>query len=119
MSGSADCAAHFLWKGVCDVPGLGVERAREYLFQMRSAIGVKLITPGGLYGGREGHLRLARECGFALNDFDAAGQKEIMTASYGTVYVTGCRLKPLLSAKEWRAGLITGKKGKDADEVDE
>lgn len=99
--------------------GYGVEKAREYLFQMRSAAGGKLLEPAGLYGGREGHLRLARECGYALNDFVRAGQQKILDSSYGTIYVTGCALKPLLSAKEWRKAMLAGKGGKDSDGVDE
>lgn len=106
-------------KGVYDMPGFGVERAREYLFQMRSAVGKRLGNAQWIYRGREGHLRFARECGFALNDFNASGQKEIMMNSYSTIYVTGCDLKPILSAKEWKAGLISGKKGMKIDGVEE
>lgn len=99
--------------------GLGVEKAREYLFEMRSAIRKQLRNCLWIYGSWEGHLRLARECGFALNDFNVDGQREILMASYSIIYVTGCNLKPILSAKEWRAGLMSRKRGKDADGVDE
>lgn len=116
--GLQDCSPFFL-KGVYDMSEFGVEQAREYLFQMQSAVGTRLGNTQWIYGGREGHLRFARECGFALNDFDTSGQKEIMMNSYSTIYVTGCDLKPILSAKEWKAGLISGKKGMNIDEVEE
>jgi len=48
----------------------GIEEARIYLQNMRTAMGDKLINPDSIYYGREGHLRLARECGYALNDFE-------------------------------------------------
>lgn len=87
----------------------GIKEASRYLFAMRAAVGDKLIKPDGIYSGREGHIRLARECGYALNDFDRKGQTYILQGSYGTIYVSGCRLRPILSAAEWRAGLLAGK----------
>lgn len=102
-----------------DMAEFGVEQAREYLFRMRSAVGKRLANTQWIYGGWKGHLRLAKECGFALNDFDADGQKEIMMASYSTIYVTGCNLKPILSAKVWKESLISGKKGRNIDGVEE
>ncbi len=75
--------------------------AKAYMRNMREAVGTLLIEPGSLYSGREGHERFARECGYALRDFSEDGQKEILSGSYSTVYVSGCRLKPILDAKEW------------------
>lgn len=75
--------------------------ANEYLTRMNAAVGTALIIPGGIYSGREGHERFARECGYALNDFDEHERKEIMSASYGKLYVKHCNLKPILDAKEW------------------
>lgn len=86
----------------------GIEGARQYLGTMRAAIGDKLINPDSLYYGRYGHLRLARECGYALSDFDEAGQREILSSSYGAIYVIGCRLRPLLSAHQWIAAMKQG-----------
>lgn len=77
------------------------EKARNYLDSMDSAIGAQLIAPEGLYSGRKGHERFARECGFALNDFCEEDRKEILSASYGKLYVKHCALKPILDAKEW------------------
>lgn len=87
----------------------GIREASRYLFAMRAAAGDKLIKPEGIYSGREGHLRLARECGYALNDFDRKGQTYILQGSYSTIYVSACLLLPILSATEWRAGLLAGK----------
>lgn len=44
-----------------------------------------------------------------LNDFNEAGQKTILSGSYGMIYVTGCELKPILDAKEWIEEMKKGK----------
>ena len=77
--------------------------AKEYLSGMQSAVKKNglLIKPDTIYSGIEGHRRLAREIGFALNDFSKKDQEEIIHSSYSTIYVIGCNLKPLLDAKEW------------------
>lgn len=87
-------------------------KANEYLDNMYNAIGNKLIYPESIYTGREGHLRLAREMGVALNDFDKQGQKEILGNSYGSVYVRCCNLNPLLDNKEWINEMV---KSRDVD----
>ena len=79
----------------------GVTEAREYLHNIKNAIGDHLINPDSAYYGKDGNLRLARECGYALNDFNTEGQQEILHSSYGMIYVIGCNLKPILDAKEW------------------
>lgn len=77
------------------------DKAKRYLDNMDNAIGTLLIEPDSIYSGREGHERFARECGYALNDFFESDQKEIVSASYGKLYVKHCNLKPILNAKEW------------------
>ena len=59
---------------------------------------------------KERHLSFARDFGYALNDFDAAAQREILTGSYSRVYVRACNLKPALNAKEWISALKAGLK---------
>lgn len=86
----------------------GIEDAGKYLFAMRNAVGVHLINPNSIYYGKKGHLRLARECGYAHLDFNEAGQRVILSASYGAIYVTGCQLKPLLSAQQWISAMRQG-----------
>ena len=88
----------------------GIKEAEVYMSKMRGAVGDHLINPDSIYYGKDGHLRLARECGVALNDFDEAGQKEILSGSYGIIYVIGCDLKPILDAKEWISEMKKGKK---------
>lgn len=88
----------------------GIKEAEDYMSKMRSAVAHHLNNPDSIYYGREGHLRLARECGAALNDFDSAGQKAILSVSYGMIYVSGCNLKPILDAKEWISEMEYGKK---------
>ena len=86
----------------------GKDRAAAFLREVRGALGDKLINPTGFYYGREKHLRLAREIGAALPDFDASGQCEILHGSYSAIYVAACALKPLLSAAEWAQELRRG-----------
>ena len=81
---------------------------QDYMDRMYNAIGTTLIDGNPIYGDRDGHLRLAREIGYALNDFTEAEQREILTSSYGTIYVRACRLKPILDAKEWTAEMRKG-----------
>ena len=84
-------------------------KANNYIYEMKNAIGNKLIEPG-LYEGRDGHLKLAREIGYALTDFNDEEIKHIKGSSYGGIYVIGCNLKPILDAKEWIEGLTEGHK---------
>jgi hypothetical protein len=77
--------------------------------KMHGACGDKLLTPNSLWSGKEGHLRLAREIGYALHDFSVKEQSEILKSSYSKIYVRACGLKPLLNAKEWIKELIKGR----------
>ena len=77
------------------------ERAQEYMDGMDFAIGGKLIDPDSIFYGRAGHERMAREFGYDLNDFNEHDQRELLSASYGRLYVKHCNLKPILDAKEW------------------
>ena len=79
----------------------GVKEANKYMHDMRNAAQRHIIDPNGVYYGREGNLRFAREFGYALNDFNKQGQDEILHGSYSAVYVICCNLKPILDAKEW------------------
>ncbi len=44
----------------------------------RDAVGTKLIEPGGIYSGRDGHIRFAHEIGYALNNCNRDGQEEFL-----------------------------------------
>ncbi len=90
----------FIEREIC-MKKLTIEDAKTYMSRMASAIRIQLVQPNSMYHGLDGHKRLARECGYALNDFDEAAQNAILSASYSTMYVRGCNLKPLLDAKEW------------------
>ena len=90
----------------------GIKEANEYMTKMRSVGGRHLNDPDSIYYGKDGHLRLVRECGYALNDFCETGQKEILSGSYGMIYVTGCNLKSILDAKEWIEEMKRGKERK-------
>lgn len=91
----------------------GIKEANEYMTKMRSVVGIYLNDPDSIYYGKDGHLRLARECGYALNDFNETGQREILSDSYGVIYVTGCNLKPIIDTKEWIKEMKRGKERKE------
>lgn len=55
---------------------------------------------GGLYTGKDGARRLARECGYALPDFGEYGDKNA-GATYSGICVIAYQLRPPLDAKEW------------------
>lgn len=80
---------------------LGKENAKVYLSNMSGAIGHLLVLKDGLYSGRNGHERFARECGYALNDFDEYGKELILRRSYADLYVPGCYKRPILTEAEW------------------
>lgn len=90
---------------------VGKVEAQNYMSCMRSAVGVHLIDPDSIYAGRNGHLRFARECGYALNDFNEVGKLEILRGSYSSIYVIGCHLNPILDASEWIKEMKTQMKG--------
>lgn len=76
-------------------------KAKDYMNSIRSVLETKLIDPNSVYAGKQGHERLARETGYALNGFSEKEQKEIIHSSYSTIYVNKCYLRPLLDVKEW------------------
>ena len=61
---------------------------------------IHCVDEDGLYYGREGALRLARECGPAILDFHDYGKKNI-GATYGAICVIAYGLKPPVDADEW------------------
>ena len=82
---------------------------RRYMADMRNALGTMLIDGQNyLYSGRNGHIRLAHEIGYALNDFKPNEQEEILTGSYSCIYVRACFLNPILDAKEWISEMRKG-----------
>ena len=83
--------------------------AQDYMDRIRQAAGTQLVTDT-IYGGREGHLRFARECGVALRDFEPEERDDIIHSGYSTVYVRACFLKPILSAKEWVNEMLSSEK---------
>lgn len=42
---------------------------KQYMESIRNACGMKLVEPNSIYYGLDGHVRLAHEIGYALNDF--------------------------------------------------
>ena len=84
-------------------------KAQEYINQMVVASTKHLISTEGIYSGKEGHMRFAREVGAAIPEFTTEEQKHFAQNSYGALYIKSCYLKPIISAKEWGVGLEQGK----------
>lgn len=81
-----------------------------YMNNICNACGTKLIDNSiHLYSGKQGHLRFARECGYALNNFKKEEQDEILKSSYSIIYIRACFLKPILDGKEWIEKMLKGK----------
>lgn len=76
-------------------------KASKWLNEMDCVIGIQLINPDSIYYGRAGHERFARECGYALNDFSESVRHDIISQTYGKLYVKHCDLKPILDNREW------------------
>jgi hypothetical protein len=83
--------------------------ANDYMSQIYSATGTKLIDGHPLYSGIDGHIRLAHEIGAALPDFTPSEQQTILSASYSAVYVRACNLRPILDARGWIREIINGR----------
>ncbi len=62
-----------------------------------------LLSPGAMYHGREGALRLAREYGYGLADWPEAEHKDEIQSSYGRLLVRLSNLNPPIDAKPWAA----------------
>ena len=76
--------------------------AVEYTRELGQALRVHLANdPTGLYSGREGALRLAREYGYGLADYSDKEAFDALGRSYGLICVIGYDLKPPVDAKEW------------------
>ena len=76
--------------------------AVEYTRELGQALRVHLANdPTGLYSGREGALRLAREYGYGLAEYPEKEAFDALGRSYGMICVIGYDLKPPLDAKDW------------------
>lgn len=76
--------------------------AIEYTRELGQALRIQLANnPDGLYAGREGAMRLAREYGYGLADYPEKEAFDALGRSYGMICVIGYDLKPPLDAKDW------------------
>ena len=79
-------------------------QAKIYIHNMRQAASCVLLGDNLCYKGKEGHLRLAREVGYALNDFDEEAQNEIIHSSYKLrrkTHTLACGMKVAFSMKNY------------------
>lgn len=84
-----------------------MDSVARYMDSIYQVIGDKLISGESIYSGRDGHIRFAHECGYALNNFNENERKELLKSSYSALYVRGCNLKPILNAKEWIEAMMS------------
>ena len=81
----------------------------EYISAMRSCSMYHLKAENSLYGyTKEGHLKYAREVGYALKDFDKSYVLKQLGSLYSRIYVINCCLKPILDSDEWYNALMEG-----------
>lgn len=59
-----------------------------------------LCRDGGIYAGREGAERFAREVGYAVEDYAKIGD-DAVRGSYSGICVIAYDLKPPVDAKDW------------------
>lgn len=81
----------------------------EYIGSMRNCSMYHLSVEDSLYGHtKEGHLKYAREVGYALKDFDKSYVLKQLNSLYSRIYVINCNLKPILNSDEWNNALMEG-----------
>lgn len=82
---------------------MSVISAQQYTDNLLNALGTYLNNNQGygLYEGKEGCLRLAREYGFGLKDYEEKERISMTKNSYSCLCVRFYNLKPPVSAKEW------------------
>ena len=83
---------------------LNKDEAKEYLELMQNIVIQYLNNPRMFYYGRKGHLRMAREMGYALDYYDEEGRNTIISESYETIYIVAClenNIAPIISEQEW------------------
>ncbi|MCL9628273.1 hypothetical protein [Bacillus subtilis] len=79
---------------------------KNYLVNVKEALQTSL-GQSNVYVGRDGSLRLAREIGFCLNDFNPAQARLALGDSYNLVCVMGYDLHPPLDKKDWDSEVIS------------
>lgn len=75
--------------------------AREYTDALMSVVMRHCLEANGIYKGKDGALRLAREYGYSLTDFTEKEAREELSSSYGRLCVRAYNLKPPINNKEW------------------
>lgn len=93
---------HYFGKGRTKVEDSMIS-AREYTEKLLSALHVYINNNQGygLYEGKEGCLRLAREYGYGLKDYVEKERFDMVQSSYSILCVRVYNLKPPVDAKLW------------------
>ena len=80
--------------------------AREYTDALVPAIIRHCLEDNGIYRGKDGALRLAREYGYGLTNFAEKEAKEELQSSYSRLCVRAYNLKPPIDNREWVCEII-------------
>lgn len=81
--------------------------AKEYTQRVRDVL-FTIHRDCHLYQGKEGALRIAREYGYGLADFDEKEAENEIRNSYMSLCVRGYDLKPPIDAKDWNKAVKEG-----------
>lgn len=81
---------------------------QEYMSRIGRA-SARHCAEGGLYAGKDGCLRLAREVGYALPDFSTRKSDlfDMMSRTYSGICVIAYNLKPPIDAKQWNNEMVS------------
>lgn len=80
---------------------------QEYMSKISRAA-ARHCVEGGLYAGKDGCLRLAREVGYALPDFSTRKGDlfDMMSRTYSGICVIAYNLNPPIDAKKWNNEMV-------------
>lgn len=84
----------------------GYKKVSDYTYELRLVSYYHCLNPEGMYYGREGALRFAREYAVGLLDFPEKDAREELKCSYGKLCVLCYDLKPPIDASEWIGEII-------------
>lgn len=82
----------------------------DYMSRIRSAAKRHCMLEDGVFYGKDGAKRFARECGPALVDFssDPRNIQDMISSTYSGICVIAYGLKPPINAGEWFKAMREG-----------
>ena len=85
---------------------LGHKEFSDYMQRVVSAAGRHCLEQDGIYRGKDGAMRFARECGYALPDFE--NPASLVSSTYSGICVKAYYLRPPIDAKVWNKNIMIG-----------